>query len=73
VGQADRIAGADSYPTSLWSPGSLFRNTFSIHLKDDLSPGDYQLLVGLYDGPNRLALADGREAIEIATIHIVSP
>lgn len=72
-GQDDRIAGADSYPTSLWSPGSLFRNTFSIHLNGDLSPGDYQLLIGLYDGPNRLALADGRDAIEIATIQIVNP
>jgi len=68
--QADGIAGADSYPTSLWANGTYMRNTFSIRLPADVSAGTYRLLVGLYDESGRLALAAGGDAIEIAAITI---
>jgi hypothetical protein len=68
--QADSIAGADSYPTSLWADGTRMRNRFSIRLPADLSAGTYRLLAGLYDESGRLALAGGGDAIEIAAITI---
>jgi 4-amino-4-deoxy-L-arabinose transferase-like glycosyltransferase len=68
--QADSIAGADSYPTSLWADGTHMRNRFSIRLPADLSAGTYRLLVGLYDESGRLALAGGGDATEIAAITI---
>ncbi len=68
--QADSIAGADSYPTSLWANGTFMRNTFSIRLPADLSAGTYRLLVGLYDESGRLPVSSGEDAIELATITI---
>ncbi|HET7091185.1 MAG TPA: glycosyltransferase family 39 protein [Anaerolineae bacterium] len=68
--QADGIAGADSYPTSLWPAGARMRNRFSIRLPPDLPPGDYRLRVGLYDDAGRLPLSTGGDAIDLATITI---
>jgi MYXO-CTERM domain-containing protein len=75
--QADRIAGADSYPTSLWSTGALIRNTFDLRLPADLSTGVYPLVIGLYDAAGRLAVsgglpspAVGGDTLELTTIEI---
>ena len=70
VAQADHIAGADSYPTSLWQPGSLIYNRFAIQLPADTPPGQYQIAVGLYEGDRRLALADGRDRIDLFSITV---
>jgi 4-amino-4-deoxy-L-arabinose transferase-like glycosyltransferase len=72
VAQADHIAGADSYPMSLWRPGSLFLNRFEIRVPAGTAPGEYRLVVGLYDAIGRLKLADGRDQISLFTI-TVSP
>lgn len=70
LAQADHIAGADSYPTSLWRPGSLIYNRFEIQLPADTPPGQYQIVVGLYEGDRRLALADGRDQIDLFSITV---
>jgi hypothetical protein len=70
LAQADHIAGADSYPTSLWRPGSLIYNRFEIQLPADTPPGQYQIAVGLYEGDRRLALADGRDQIDLFSITV---
>ncbi len=70
VAQADHIAGADSYPTSLWRPGSLIYNRFEIALPVDTPPGQYQIAVGLYEGDRRLPLMDGRDQVELFSITI---
>ncbi len=70
LAQADHIAGADSYPTSLWRPGSLIYNRFEIQLPVDTPPGQYQIAVGLYEGDRRLALADGRDRIDLFSITV---
>ncbi len=72
VAQSDHIAGADSYPMSLWRPGSLFLNRFEIRVPAGTAPGKYRLVVGLYDAVGRLKLADGRDQINLFTI-TVSP
>ena len=68
--QADGIAGADSYPTSLWAAGTLMRNTFDVRLPSDLPAGAYRLVAGLYDAAGRLALSAGGDTVEIATMTI---
>jgi hypothetical protein len=70
IAQADHIAGADSYPSSLWPPGSLIYNRFEIQLPVDTPPGDYRVAVGLYEGDRRLKLADGADHIELFTLTI---
>jgi hypothetical protein len=72
VAQADRIAGADSYPTSLWAVGTRMRNAFEIRRPSGLTSGAYQLIAGLYDDLGRLSLSSGGDTVEIATI-VVKP
>ncbi|MDX1413223.1 MAG: glycosyltransferase family 39 protein [Candidatus Promineifilaceae bacterium] len=53
--EGERIAGADAppvnnfYPTSWWRNGDLIDDTHLLQLPDDLSPGSYKVIVGLYD------------------------
>ena len=70
ITQADHIAGADSYPTSLWAPGSLIYNRFEMPLPADTPPGDYRVVVGLYEADRRLKLADGADQIELFTLTV---
>ncbi|HTP11176.1 MAG TPA: glycosyltransferase family 39 protein [Anaerolineae bacterium] len=68
VAQADHIAGADSYPTSLWQPGNLLYNHFEIQPPAGTPPGEYHVIVGLYDERGRLKLSDGRDQIDLFTV-----
>jgi hypothetical protein len=68
IAQADHIAGADSYPTSLWRPGNLLYNRFEIQLPAGTPPGEYHIVAGLYDEHGRLKLADGRDQIDLFTV-----
>jgi hypothetical protein len=53
VAQQDRIAGAATYPTSHWSPGSTVRDRFLLTVDARATPGRYRLIAGLYDpGPS---------------------
>jgi hypothetical protein len=70
IAQADHIAGADSYPTSLWKPGSLLYNRFEISVPPDTPPGEYQVLIGLYDQRGRLPLNNGRDHLELFDVTI---
>jgi hypothetical protein len=71
IAQADHIAGADSYPTSLWQPRSLLYNRFELAVPAGTSPGEYQVVVGLYDEHGRLKLKDGRDQIDLLTITLM--
>jgi hypothetical protein len=70
IAQADHIAGADSYPTSLWQPGNLLYNRFEIQLPAGTPPGEYRVIVGLYDERGRLKLSDGRDHLELFDVTI---
>jgi 4-amino-4-deoxy-L-arabinose transferase-like glycosyltransferase len=48
VAQHDKIAGAESYPTSHWPPGALVRDRFMLTVRSDAPPGQYTLIAGLY-------------------------
>ena len=64
VAQHDHIAGADAYPTRLWSPGTYLRDRFFLQ-----APGGVckscTLFVGLYTEKERLPLRDGRDGVKI--------
>jgi hypothetical protein len=68
--QQDHIAGADSYPTSLWLSGNLILNRFQIDLPADLAPGEYRIEIGLYDPSGRLKLIDGSDHIDLVQLKI---
>ena len=68
VGGSDHITGADNYPTSLWTDGTLIRNTFTLRVPPQAPPGQYTIEVGLYDSRGRLKLTDGTDRIFLAQV-----
>ncbi len=68
VAGSDHIAGADNFPTSLWTDGALVRNTFTLRVPPGAPPGAYSVEVGLYDSRGRLTLADGSDHLLLARI-----
>ena len=44
----DHPAGGAYYPTSLWRPGELLRDVFTVTLPSSLQPGAYTILAGMY-------------------------
>ena len=80
VAQMDCPPTGGAYPTSLWDVGEIIRDEIIVPLPPHLAPGDYSILVGLYDVATgqRLALtgaskpASLRDAIHLATLHLPS-
>jgi len=48
-GQQDNPPRCNTYPTSRWQPGEIIADPFYIRVDENASPGDYTLMVGLYD------------------------
>lgn len=71
VAQADPLAGADSYPTSLWAAGTLMINRVSLALPPDTAPGLYQVAVGLYDQSGRVKLNDNTDHIDLFELEVI--
>lgn len=61
VAQFDAPPQGGAYPTSLWRPGDEVYHPFRMALGTDIPPGEYALLVGLYDPATgrRLEIAPG--------------
>jgi hypothetical protein len=63
-----------SRPTREWRPGQVIPDRVSLSLPPGLSPGDYQVEVGLYDayqpGLPRLPLADGSGDRVLLPLHL---
>lgn len=49
IAQQDRVAGADTYPTSHWLPGAIVRDRFLLTIPPQAGAGSYPLIAGLYD------------------------
>jgi hypothetical protein len=60
VMQADHPPAAGQYPTSLWDPGEIIPDHFSLPLPPGLKPGRYQIVLGWYEPGSgaRLPLPD---------------
>lgn len=48
VSQHDGMPDGGFYPTSAWDPGAIVEDEHQIDFPEDLPPGDYRLLAGLY-------------------------
>ncbi len=72
VAQHDAIPGTGSRPSNSWSAGEAITDRHGLLLPIPGSPGTLHLVLGLYDPQTgqRLHLADGREAVELGTVHI---
>jgi hypothetical protein len=62
VAQMDQPPVNGDYPTRAWSAGEIVEDTHRLSLPSDLSPGDYRLVVGLYqrDTLRRLSAFDAQ-------------
>lgn len=58
-------------PTSVWKPGESVDDRHGVQIEPGTPPGDYRLVVGLYDATGRrLLLPDGRDFLVLATITV---
>ena len=72
LSQGDAPPMDGRWPTYLWLPGVVLSDLHRVPLPADVAPGEYDLLVGLYD-PNtgtRLPLVTGGDAVRIPDIPI---
>ncbi len=73
--QRDSEPGGGLNLTTLWQPGEIIVDKHGLFLPVDLPPGEYTLLLGLYDIADpaaRLPLAEGSDVWELARI-VVEP
>lgn len=73
VAQRDSEPNNNTALTSLWTVGETINDNHAILLPDDLTAGDYRLIVGMYDSQpphERLVMPDGADYLEIATLDI---
>jgi hypothetical protein len=71
VAQADGWPRGGTYPTLQWLPGEVVDDSYTIPIPSGLPPGEYTLLVGMYDAANGnrpVTVVDGNS---IAERHIV--
>ena len=78
VAQTDEQPLQGEYPTSLWHAGDLVRDLHVLEQVGPLSPGEYQILTGLYraDSGQRLWIAGTEprtDFVSLATIRLGGP
>lgn len=74
-GQADRIPGDGAWPTNSWDKGEWIIDPFQLTLNPDTPPGNYILLVGVYDSETLerlpvIAQDDDQTVVEITQITV---
>jgi hypothetical protein len=72
LAQADAAPMAGRWPTSLWLPGVPLDDRHTIPLPEDLMPGSYEVVVGLYDPETgaRLLLPDSSNALHLSELNL---
>ncbi|NDJ61017.1 MAG: hypothetical protein GYB67_07820 [Chloroflexi bacterium] len=76
VAQRDSEPGGGLALTTTWTPGAAILDNHALLIPRDLPPGDYALIVGLYDlndpsaAAARLTTPDGGDFIDVATITV---
>ncbi|MBZ0283211.1 MAG: DUF4832 domain-containing protein [Anaerolineae bacterium] len=74
MAQRDAEPVGNTLPTTAWTPGETVIDNHGLSLPEDLPPGDYQLIVGLYnidDPGQRLPTIGGRSYVLLARIAII--
>jgi hypothetical protein len=49
LAQMDRPPADGAYPTSLWEPGEVIRDSIQVSVPPQVPAGEYEIIVGLYD------------------------
>lgn len=72
VVQRDSEPAEGRYPTSAWQKGTVFGHSFVLPLPDDLEPGTYRLLTGMYRWPSleRLPVLSDVPGAENGTVEL---
>jgi hypothetical protein len=52
ITQSDHQLGGEYYPTSLWRPGEVLRDSHMLAIPQDVAPGVYRLVSGMYRYPS---------------------
>jgi hypothetical protein len=52
ITQSDHQLGGEYYPTSLWRPGEVLRDSHVLTIPQDVAPGVYRLVSGMYRYPS---------------------
>ncbi|MBZ0284874.1 MAG: glycosyltransferase family 39 protein [Anaerolineae bacterium] len=66
VTQLDVPLGGDEYPSALWGNNEhTHRGIYQLSLPDELSPGDYSVLFGLYDAERRLSVLNAEGVAQV--------
>jgi hypothetical protein len=56
---ADHPPAGDRYPMSLWQPGDIIRDEVEVTLEPNVTPGEYWLFFGFFQGSTRLSVSEG--------------
>lgn len=74
VTQRDTEPVGDSRPTNTWRSGDRIEDNYALPVPLDLAPGQYRLLVAVYDAESgqRLQYAGG-DAVELGSVWVDSP
>jgi hypothetical protein len=72
VAQQDNWPVQGQWPPTCWEAGERIVDPYNLALPPDLAPGDYRLIVGLYDAADgaRLQTENGRDAVLLQTIRV---
>lgn len=68
VAQRDGLPGLDTARTSEWRVGETFDDHVLMTIPQDIAPGDYRVLVGLYDGESGQRIGD--KAIDLGAVTV---
>jgi len=71
VGLGDSQPVNGRLPTTTWEPGQIVRSELDVRVYPAAPPGDYRLVVGVYDQapPARLPTGSG-DSVELAPVHL---
>lgn len=68
--QSDHVPGGDYYPTSMWEPGEVLRDTHTLAVPASLPFGLYRLVAGMYRVSSLEALG---EPVELGWLAVKDP
>ncbi|HRL14320.1 MAG TPA: hypothetical protein PKX07_20735, partial [Aggregatilineales bacterium] len=71
--QRDSEPGGGRLPTITWTPGEPVNDNHALLIPEALPPGDYRLILGLYDADDplaRLPVSTGGDALDLGIIRV---
>jgi hypothetical protein len=75
VAQQDNWSLDGNWPPTCWKKGEDISDPFELLLPKEVSPGDFELVIGLYDAVTgkRLIASHGEDAVFLTNIRVIPP